>query len=804
MINKLPPAFQSRLFVMIAIPLIVPAVAAEEGEVEIETDLILEELVITATKRSDLIHDVPISVTAMAGDRIEDVGITSLEELTFYLPNVNVNKGQASPNLFIRGIGSGTNTGFEQSVGLYIDGVYSGRAQLATVPFTMDLYRVEVLKGPQGILFGKNTIGGAVNVSSAKPTSEFEGYVEALYEPQHGEEIVTAVVSGAMTDSVSGRLALRYESFDGWWENTLLNSEGPEKENVFARGTIRWEPSDNLEVLAKYENGDFSNENKPAVIYRSDQPLNSLGENVFPIVDDNDKAAFDFPNNNDFDTDVAAITVNWDLEHYTLTTITASSAYDYTEQTNADFSATSSLHRTKDESYDQFSQEVRLVSPGGETIDWIVGAYYQQSSLEVSRVNETLDFINSGPLAVTALVATEDGLPSEFDQDSTSWAGFGEVIWSIRENIKVGLGLRYNEETKELDKISLNPGMGARSGSLLVLARPRDQALIEDVRSHTFTGLKREEEKTTWATHVQWEATDDLMVYSSIKTGFKGGGYDEAYSGAGEIIRTGDIFTGVPDGGTLSGNDASILEYSEETVLAYEIGSKIILADGAAQLNLALFRMEYDDLQVSSLVGDVFRVSNAGESVSQGVEADWRWILTERLTFGGALAYLDAHYESFKGATCTVLQATDPDNNPGCLLEDGSNIAAGETGGQDLSGETLLYAPEWSANINFTYVYPLGDNLEFYSSLDFNYQDEFYSSLDLDPNTVHEANTKINARLALANSDDKWSVALIGKNLTNEKTSAWNNDVPLTDSNSYYSIPERPRSIAIQARYRFE
>jgi iron complex outermembrane receptor protein len=325
------------------------------------------------------------------------------------------------------------------------------------------------------------------------------------------------------------------------------------------------------------------------------------------------------------------------------------------------------------------------------------------------------------------------------------------------------------------------------------------------VRSHDFRGLERDEDAFTCMTNVQWDATDEMMMYASVSTGFKGGGFDSAYSGDGGTLRQGTFPTGEPLTGTefSTGVDSSVLEYDEETVLAYEVGAKMSLAGGAAELNVAIFRMEYEDLQVSSLVGDVFRVGNAGESVSQGIELDGRWLVTEGLTLGGSMAYLDAYYEDFTGATCTVPQAGDPVANPGCLGLDGSNIAPGESGGQDLTDETLLFAPDWSANLNASHVMPLGDSLELRSSVIINYTEDYYSALDLDPNTLHDSYTKVNARIAIASVDDTWSVALIGKNLTDKDTRVWNNDVPVTNSNSYFGIPERPRSIAIQARYRF-
>ncbi len=774
--------------------------------------LMLEEVVVTAQKRVQSLQDVPIAVSAMSGEKINDNGIVNLEELVLNIPNVNINKGAGQPNMYIRGVGSGTNAGFEQSVGMYIDGIYSGRAQLASVPITLDLERVEVLKGPQGILFGKNTIGGAINITSARPSQEFESYVEALYAPDDGEQLYTGVINGGLSDNIAGRLAVRYEGMDGWWDNTELNKEGPDKENFYVRGSLLWDASDTIEVLVKYEHGDFDVSNQPSVIYQSDQPTNFLGEQPFPLISDHDKGAFDFAATDETETDVFAMTVNWDLEFATLTSVSGYATYDTERTQDSDASVAAALHRTLNEEYEQVSQEVRLVSPGGETFDWIVGAYYQQSELDISRVNTSLDFALLGPLSVTPLVALE-GEPnaSVFEQDSDSWAVFGQGTWSVSNTVRVGLGVRYNEEQKNLDKVTENQGLiGARAATsggaanVIVQASPRNGVLIGDLRSHNFSNLSREEDAFTFSGNVQWDATDSAMVYASVSTGFKGGGFDEAYSNAGSTVRTGNILTGEPDGGIVqTGIDGSILEFEDETVIAYEIGAKMSLADGAADLNIAIFRMEYDDLQVSSLVGDAFQVGNAGEAISQGLEIDGRWMLAEGFTLGGAVAYLDATYDTFDGATCTVPQSADPMNNPGCLRDDGTNIDAGERGGQDLSGETMLFAPEWSANINAEWIVPVSDKMELRTNADVNYTDEFYSALDLDPNTLHDSSVRLNMRIALASFDDTWSVALVGKNLTDEENRVWNNDVPTSNSNSYFGVPERGRSLAVQARYRF-
>jgi len=771
--------------------------------------MVLEEVVVTAQKRAQSLQDVPIAISAMSGEKIDDTGITSLEELTLYIPNVTINGGGATPNLFIRGIGSGTNPAFEQSVGMYIDGVYAGRGPLAAVPTTMDLERVEILKGPQGILFGKNTIAGAINITTAKPSDEFEGMLEALYEPDHEEQQYNLMLTGPLTDTLAGRLAVRYDAMDGWWDNVTNGDQGPDMSNWYARGSLRWDASDTVEIHTKYEYGDFNRDARPTVVYQSDfiGQENFAGSVPFPVKSDTDKGAGDIGDDNETETNVFAVTVNWDVNFATFTSISAYSGYDMDRNENSDIAAVASINRSLSESYDQYSQELRFVSPGGEAVDWIAGGYYQYSELDISRRNEALDFALSGPLGVRgALLQTEAPIPSTFEQDSDSWAIFGQATWNATDVLRVTGGIRYNEETKDLDKVTEQDQLKIRvpGTDLSFLANPLTGDLVDDLRQHSFTNLSRDEDKWTFSGSLQWDATDNAMLYASVSTGFKGGGYDENYSNEGEFVRKANPVTGELTGEVREGTDASVLNFDDETVVAYELGAKMGLLDGAAEVNVAIFRMEYDDLQVSSLVGDVYEVGNAGEAISQGVEIDGRWLLTERLTIGGSVAYLDGSYDDFKGATCTVPQTTDPANNPGCLRDDGSNIEVPlEAGGQDLTDETLLFAPDWSANINAQYVMPLTASMELITSVDVNYTDEFYSALDLDPSTVHDDATKVNARIALASLDDSWSVAIIGKNLTDEDTQMWKNDVPTTDSNSYFGIPERPRSIAIQARYRF-
>tara|TARA_R100000005_G_scaffold94720_1_gene73619 strand:- start:9600 stop:10319 length:720 start_codon:yes stop_codon:yes gene_type:complete len=198
----------------------------------------LEEVVVTAQKRSQSLQDVPISINAVSGEKLKEAGITRIADLQVYVPNLTMSEAAIGSNIYIRGVGSQVNQGFEQSVGTYVDGIYFGRPRQLRAPF-FDLERVEVLRGPQSILFGKNSIAGALNLVSAKPTDEFEGSVSALLEPDHGELETSLVLSGPLSDTLSGRLALRYREMDGFIDNVAKGIDEMETEETVVRGALR-------------------------------------------------------------------------------------------------------------------------------------------------------------------------------------------------------------------------------------------------------------------------------------------------------------------------------------------------------------------------------------------------------------------------------------------------------------------------------------------------------------------------------------------------------------------------------------
>jgi outer membrane receptor protein involved in Fe transport len=212
---------------------------------------ILEEVTVTARKREESLQDVPIAITAFDGDFINEAYILDFEQLTAMVPNVTVGRNVAMTNIFIRGIGSGVNQGFEQSVPTFVDGIYMGRGYQARIPM-VDVKQVSILKGPQTILFGKNTIGGALTVETARPTDEFEAYVDGYYG-KYNEYIATGMVSGPLGENISGRMVVRAAGSDGWLTNTTAGTKDPETSSFIARGSLLWTPSDQTTVFAKYE-----------------------------------------------------------------------------------------------------------------------------------------------------------------------------------------------------------------------------------------------------------------------------------------------------------------------------------------------------------------------------------------------------------------------------------------------------------------------------------------------------------------------------------------------------------------------
>ena len=735
--------------------------AQESGATNEARSTILEEVIVTARKRAESLQNVPVSIIALGDEKLDDFGLQTLESVSAYVPGVTIGEAVVSTNLFVRGIGSGVNQGFEQSVGVYVDGVYMGRGFQTRAPF-LDLERIEILKGPQGTLFGKNTIAGALNIVTARPTDEFEGEVTALYEPDHGEGALTAVVSGPLSDTLSARLAGRASTFDGYMRNTLSGEKDPREDDRVVRASLRWTPTDKLEVNTKFETGSFDVDGRVSQALSLDAATLALFQGFDPEADgifnerrsiggEHPLFAAEF---NHADVDNFVTTIEYSLGDHTLTSVTGYSAYDYHEVAEGDFTPLDTANQDTVQDFEQWSQEVRLASSDDRPFRYIVGLYYHKAELDsVIRVDIDLRDLLGAPIIGSR--------HNTFLHDAESFAAFFEASLDFGDRWTLNAGLRYSDEEKSVWKRQVSAELGTDvpdPGSLL---------FVLGWVNHTLED-KRSESQAAPSVSLQFDATDHVMTYVSASKGFKGGGYDEARA------------DGNPD----------LFEYEEETVVSVEAGVKMTLLDGAATLNAAAFHSNFEDLQVSTFEGINFIVGNAAEATTQGLEIDGSWRVTDALTLAGAMTVLDAEYDSFPGGACYANQT----EAEGCV-----------GGRQDLAGGKLQFAPDLSANLNAEYATVLGNAMQLSARIDLNYSDDILLANDNDPDPAQSQSSYVtlDARLALAGADDQWEFAVIGRNLTDKLIRSWANDLPVVTNNNYFAHLDRPRNIAVQFRYSF-
>ena len=355
----------------------------------------LEEVVVTAQKREQRLQDVPLSVNTIDGDKIVDAAFGEIEDLQILVPNLTMTETGIGTQISIRGIGSGINQGFEQSVGMFVDGVYHGRAQLARAPL-LDMERIEVLRGPQSILFGKNAIAGAVSMTTAKPTFEPEASITAFYEPDDSAVEFRGHVSGPFSDTLAGRLAFLVTENDGYFENTTLGRGEPEETERVVRGTLRFEPTADFSATGMFELGQFDAAGRfLEVVNPVERPDGIPYATVLANPDFHDAGTVleteqDFRRQSNGDVSENTVrkgilTLEYAFESgHRLTSVTGYNSYSYNEFCDCDFTGAVIFDADTDEDFDQVSQELRIASPTGGTFEYLAGAYFQRSTLDFS------------------------------------------------------------------------------------------------------------------------------------------------------------------------------------------------------------------------------------------------------------------------------------------------------------------------------------------------------------------------------------------------------------------------------------
>ncbi|MBM0169748.1 TonB-dependent receptor [Altererythrobacter sp. C41] len=670
------------------------------------------EIVVTAQKREQRLQDVPVSITAVTGEAIEDLKITDLRSVQSYVPNMAVLNSGVNPVVFIRGFGSGpNNVAFDQEVSVYLDGIYGGRGAQFSAPF-FDLERMEVLRGPQGALFGRNTAAGAISLISAKPGPAFEGYVSAGYDFERQGVDLTGVVSAPLSDTLGVRIAGKLVHQDGYIRNLYNDRDEPLLRDEMARVTLRWQPSADIDVSLKNEYGSHALKGGVTVTGSLTEDVydNDFGDERY-ISDNYAGAGLD--EGSGIKTWNTALNADISLGDHTLTLIGGYSHYKTSRFTAYDEIApdgsipanggNARFGNGFPEDFDQWSVEARIASPLGQFLEYVLGVYYDTSEYHLHQDTYYRD--------IPGLTGHQT---TDFYQDSDAWSAYGQGTFNFTPDLRLIAGLRYSEVKKSAE-------FTQRSVSG-VIGPDREGRLSEDYFDPSGT--------------LQFDVTPDVMVYATVARGSKSGGF------------VSNTFNVSEDG----------FQFAAERSMNYEFGMKSTLGNGLATVNLAIFRMDFEDLQQSAYDPDLrtFFTRNAASARSEGVELEVQIIPTDSLSLNANVAYLDARFEDYPGAPCLVYETIEQ-----CDSSDPDSLEQ-----HNIAGLPLMFAPKWSGNVGFQHEADLG-SLKLTTGGNAQFRSKYYIADGYSPIWgLQDGWAKFDARIELGAQDDSWSIALVGRNLT--------------------------------------
>ena len=758
----------------------------------------LEEVIVTATKRIESSQDIPLSIETVSGDTMMDMGITDLAELADTIPNLQIGYGITSQAITIRGLGTGQERSFEQSVAMFIDGFYMPRSRQYQSPF-LDAERVEVARGPQSVIHGLNSTAGAISIVTNKTRPGDAAFLDltADYELEYGGASLVAIAGGSPSAALGLRAALKISGRDGYFDNSFTGEEEGDTDELLLRISAVWELNEDATLNVKYERAEKQMEGNTGELFDDDAGTFAAGTGFAEPNDGklnwsrssngchNDRNGLPDPitvAGAQTDTCPEQRTKNqiivagfdWQLPGHVLSVTGGHSEFEYDISVDLDTTADAFVVSGIDEDFEQDSVEIRLTSERGGRLDYLFGAYYQKwenYNLNPAQYGPaTLGGLLSaaGPFGANVMVDTS----TSFQQESELWSAFGQATFNIADHLRVTGGVRYTDEDKRsLYDTRCQIGF-VDTGLLVPQALPGPLNLCNTDPSTV--GLLVDRSSDNWLPEValQWDVNNDIMLYAKWGESAKSGGFTSAQRTA-------------PSGVPFAPEDQ---EYEDEDTTGYEIGFKSRWLDNAAELNMAFYRTEFDDLQVNSFtpVGAVIvqRVTNAASAISQGVEVDGRWQTNDWLLLGGSFAYTDAEYDSFENGTC--------------------NFASGRASPCDQSDRPLSLAPEWSGNIYANTRFPIAGKINAVADLNVSFSDEFYTDASLEPAGLQDSYAKLAARIGVEAADGKWSLALVGRNLTNEKVlSGSQSFLASLFQRTYLGYLEPPRTVMIQGNYRF-
>lgn len=833
------PLYLSRLLnstvIFASVLVLVSVASAQPAE-----NAYIEEIVTTATQRMQSVQDVPIAVTAFSADQLEKAGVADLRDLMQISPSLFLTSSQsevAGAVARIRGIGTtGDNPGLESAVAVFIDGVYRNRTNTGLTELGA-VERIEVLRGPQGTLFGRNASAGMISITTKQPTYEVEGHGEVSY----GNYDAIRVTGGLSGPLVENKLAARvdgvYFERDGFLEDKVTGDKYNDRDRYLLRGQLLADPSEKLSLRLIF---DYSKRNEnccaavtiqPSVV--SDALIGVLGtqygSGALPGEDPFDRmSATSLGRGFQQDAEEWGISLqaDWDTEIGKFTSITAYRDWKSWRSQDIDFTSLDVAYRDEDrfvQQFETFSQELRLNGQWGK-LDWLVGAYYADEDLGFDdAIQFGSDFTAFADLlvdladgipgngltaggapwpgydALTALVtggAITDAFPEDagvvqdmFRQNSKNWAIFTHNIYSLSETVDLSVGLRYTEERKTVDAsvITNNPsclalvqaaGMGLIPSSLTSLPCAPFWSPLLDVEGSD----KRKETRLTGTVALNFKVTENMSTYGSFSRGYKGGGFN--------LDRAGMV-QGAPD--------PSQLQFEEEVVDSFEVGAKFRSEDRTVVVNTALFYSDFSDFQLNAFNGTSFVVVNLPKAETYGVEIESQWVPMAYLTLGGGLTYAKTEYGSnFPGAEFAPPSLANP------------------LGGAfwQLPGNTLTNAPRWAITGSATWQQPVGDGFEVLFHLDGRYTSKVNTGSDLDLEKEQDGVFVLNGRVGIGEIEGRWQVELWGRNLLDKDYIQVAFDAPIQGSGTaantiaantqvYNAFPAEPRTYGITLRGRF-
>ena len=761
----------------------------------------IEEIVVTAQKRAESIQEVPLSIMAVGSDMLEKTGVNSAADLTRLVPNLRINRLQQASGMTIRirGVGAPGNSSIDPSVAPFIDSAYIARPGVMLSSF-LDVESVEVLRGPQGTLFGRNATTGALQVHTRAPSfSGVEG--DATFEVgNYGAYKLAGAVNVPLSDTFAMRFAGLSDGHDGYWTNRLNGKTVGDRESQAGRISARWQITDDLEWTIR---GDYAQvggdgaaplevDTRTATAAQLAAFTTRLGGNPPDLGDPADHKVKQQIVGNLDDTQWGMTSdLDWNLgSDYRIRWIASYRDWE-NEQLDGDvlFTPLSITNRHGSFDSNSQSQEVQFISPEGALLggrlDFVAGLYYFQ---EDYKIGENLDLGSQycSVAAPAAAVACNAALPKtgatqlDFNQDAESYAAYTELKFALTDTLDLTLGGRYTSDDKSAHFVQLVPN---------AFAAPRPPAYAGGLRLAEDTALDFSDDQFTYRVVLSWQLADDAMLFANYSTGYKSGGINSA---GGTGYKVAPSLAPIPLGEKRL--------FASETVQNIELGAKSSWFSNTLQLNATLFQMEIDDFQDRSFDGTSFLIKNAGSLRQRGIEIEGQAIPVDPIRLNFALAYLDSEFTDYQNAS----------GLPGCTGLAGSCPLV-----QDLTGAPAPYSPEWQGNLGAEYRGDFSNGLGWSLRADANYFGEHYAGgvTDMNPQTIQEAYTLLGARLTLHGRDDVWSVSVYGENLTDEVynvnftyqplDNALGVRVPATGATLVRNGLSDPRTWGVALRFRF-